>query len=333
MQYRPFGADPGDEPREGTESPMTVLALAELLAGAVVLQPPVDDEDALELLVMLVAGFLFGLYLIYDGFDTWQLARLMEDTPTAKVRSMAVGRTEVEGVVRKNESTLQPPYTDEECVYVSWEAEERERYTDDDGNTRYRWETVADGTEAVSFFLEDETGKVLVRADTGAEFDIFDSANETSATYGRGESPPSSVTSFIRRTRQRRDADDPAEADDDSLFDSAVDFVTDVMESNDPLGDTSKRRRYEQTVLPVGSDVYVFGSAEPREGAHMQERQEELLEIRRDGGTGEFLVADASEDRIESRYSRWGPAKTVGGLLLSTVTLFLLLRWYYAPFA
>jgi hypothetical protein len=35
---------------------MTVLALAEVLADAVVLQPPVDDEDTLELLVMLVGG-------------------------------------------------------------------------------------------------------------------------------------------------------------------------------------------------------------------------------------------------------------------------------------
>ena len=165
------------------------------------------------------------------------------------------------------------------------------------------------------FRSEDETSRVLVQADTGAEFDIFDSANKTSATYGRGESPPS-VMSFIRRTRKRRDADDPEEADDDNLFESAVDLVTDVMESNDPLGDTSKRCRYEQTVLPVDSEVYVFGSAEPREGAHMRERQEELLEIRRDGGTGEFLVADASEDQVESRYSEWGPAETVGGLLL-----------------
>jgi len=156
----------------------------------------------------------------------------MEDTPTAKIRSMAVGRMEVEGTIRKDESTLQPPYTNGECVYVSWTAEERERYTDEDGNTKYRWETVADGTEAVSFYLEDGTGRVLVRADTGAEFDIFDSANKTSATYGRGESPPS-VMSFIRRTRKRRDADDPEEADDDNLFESAVDLVTDVMESND----------------------------------------------------------------------------------------------------
>jgi len=89
----------------------------------------------------------------------------MEDTPTAKIRSMAVGRTEVEGTIRKDESTLQPPYTNGECV--------------------------------------------------------------------RSESPLPSIMSFIRRTRRRRDADDPKEADDDNLFESAVDLVTDVMESND----------------------------------------------------------------------------------------------------
>jgi len=313
----------------------TVAATVAQSAPAVdvVLQPPVDDEDTLELLAVLVVGFLLGLYLVYDGFDTWQLARLIKDTPTANVRSMAVGRTELEGVIRKHDTTIQPPYTDEECVYVSWKAERRERYTDDDGNTRYRWETVADGTEAVRFDLEDETGRVLVRADEGAEFDVFNDDNETRATYGRGELPPQEVTAFIRQVRRRREADDPDADDDEGLFDSAIEMVTDLAGGGDPLSDTSNRRRYTQTVVPIDSNAYVFGSAEPRESAHVDAGQEDLLEVRRDPETGEFLIADAEEGRVQKRYSRAGPAKTIIGLLLSAVTLYLVLRWYYAPIA
>jgi len=311
----------------------TAVSAQSPLVVDVVLQPPVDDEDTLELLILLVVGFLLGLYLVYDGFDTWQVARLIADTPTANVRSMAVGRTELEGVIRKHDTAIQPPYTDEACVYTSWKAERRERYTDDDGNTRYRWETIADGTEAVRFDLEDETGRVLVRADEGAEFDVFDDDNETRATYGRGESPPQEVTAFIRRVNRRREADDPEPEDDDGLFESAIDVVTDLAGSGDPLGDTTNRRRYTQTVVPIGSNAYVFGSAEPREAGHVDAGQEDLLEVRRDPETDEFLIADAEEGRVQKRYSRMGPAKTIIGLLLSTVTLYLVLRWYYAPIA
>jgi len=300
----------------------------------VVLQPPVEDEDTLELLALLVGGFFFGLYLVYDGFDTWQTARLIQDTPTSNVRSMAVGRTELEGRVRRREQTIDPPYYQGDCVYVSWEAERREKYTDEDGNTKYRWETIADGTEAVKFDLEDDTGRVLVRGDMGAEFDIFEDKKQTTRIYSRGEAPPEEVTSFMRRARRRWNEPDPAGADDDSLFESAVEFVTDTVRGGaDPLTDTSNRRRYSQQVLPVGSQAYVLGSAEPVDGARVDSGQADLLEVRRDEGADEFLIVDAKEDRVQDHYSKMGPIKTVGGLTLSAVTLYLLLRWFYVPFA
>lgn len=309
----------------------SLVSPVELVADGVVLQPPVDDEDSLELLALLVGGFLVGLYFLYDGFDTWQTYRLIKDTPTANVRSMAVGRTELEGTVREDHTTVDPPYTTDECVYVSWEAERREKYRDEDGNTKYRWETVADGTEAVRFQLEDATGRVLVRGDAGAEFDIFDDAKETTVTYSRGEAPPAAVTGFMKRARKRWNTEDPEAADDDGLFESAVDLVTDAMQTDEALTDTSNRRRYSQTVLPVGSEVYVFGSAEPRDDGEIDAGQEDLLEIRRDTGSDEFLVVDAEEERVQSRYSKLGPAKTIGGLVLSAVTLYLLVEWYYVP--
>lgn len=301
----------------------------------VLLQPPVSDgEEFLGLLAVLLLGFLGGLYLVYDGFQTWKMYRLVQDTPTARVRSMAVGRTELEGTVREHDRTVEPPYTDDSCVYVSWEAERREKYQDDEGNTKYRWKTVGEGTERVPFELEDGTGSALVRADEGAEFDIFDDANEVSVTYGRGETPPEQVTAFVDRFHRRQRSENPDGDPDDGVFESAVDLATDMLAgSGDPLTDTSNRRRYKQTVMPVGSQAYLFGSAEPRANASMDASQEELLEVRRDEASGEFLVVDVEEERVRERYSSAGPMKTVGGLAVSAVALYLLLEWYYLPVA
>lgn len=295
-------------------------------------------DDTLETLAILLIAFFGGLYLIYDGFTTWQLARLIQDTPTAKVRSMAVGRTELEGVVREHDGTIDVPYTDEPCVYISWDAERRERHTDKDGNVHYTWETVADGTEALRFDLEDDTGRVLVRADLDRPaFDIRDAGHSTTDTFYQGERPPVEVTDFIREFRQRTETSRQTEQaveksrGDGGIFDRAIDFATDMLDANDPLGNTSKRRRYSQTILPVGTNIYLYGSAEPRQGGRMETSQADLLEIRRDSGTGEFLVSDIGEKQLQSSYSKLGPIKTVGGLVLSAVALYFLLSLFLSP--
>jgi len=59
-----------------------------------------------ELLVLLPAGFMFGLYLIYKGTDKYRKYALVRNTATERIRSMALGRTELEGVARPAEKVL-----------------------------------------------------------------------------------------------------------------------------------------------------------------------------------------------------------------------------------
>lgn len=307
-------------------------------AGTVFAVLQSSGDDTLEVLAILLLGFFGGLFLIYDGFRTWQLARLIQDTPTAKVRSMAVGRTELEGVVREHDGTIDVPYTNDPCVYISWEAERRERHTDKDGDVHYTWETVADGTEALWFDLEDHTGRVLVRADLDRpDFVIRDAGHNTTETFYEGERPPAEVKEFIqgfrRRTNEAKSSGETAASggSSDGLFDRAIDFATDMLDANDPLSNTSKRRRYSQTILPVGTDIYLYGGAEPKQGSRMETSQADLLEIRRDTGTGRFLVSDVGEEKLQNSYSQWGPIKTVGGLVLSAVALYFLLSLFLFP--
>lgn len=296
---------------------------------SVVLQSSSGDEG--DLFILLLIGFFGGLYLVYDGFNTWKLARLIQNTPTSKVRSMAVGRTELEGTVRKYERQTLPPYIDRECVYVAWEAEKRERYTDDDGDTHYRWETVAKGTEALAFTLEDETGNVLVRADEEMpDFDINADEFSHTAHFDHGQMPPEEVSQYIVEFRSQKAANTETE-DDGGVLDSAIDTVSDLMEADNPLTNTRKRRRYSQTVLPIGTEIYLLGSAHPRDAGTMSDGQQDLLEVRRDGETGEFLVSDSSESELQSSYSKRGPVETAAGLVLSAVALYFLLSWYILP--
>lgn len=286
----------------GAEAPARLVVLAS------------DSGDEGELLIALVVGFFFGLYLIYDGFNKWQTKRLIQDTPTEKVRSMAVGRTELAGVARHIDETVEAPFTDEECLHIDWEVEEWRKDSDDD---EYHWETVARGSRSVPFTLDDGTGTVPVRAADGDPTYEISDANRWQTRVGRGQSPPPEVREFIER-HDRRD-------DDTSFFEEPVDALTDLVQSG-RIGSSNRKRRYSQTILPDESSIYLLGSAIPRDAADGGD--ESLLEITRTESLDTLLVSDRSEEELESYYSKRGPLEVVGGLALSAICLGVLLFWF-----
>lgn len=278
-----------------------------------------------EVLIVLVLVFLGGLYLIYKGIHNWRLEQLLKDTPTSNIRSVAVGRTELEGTSKPHDETLDPPLTDADCVYVEWETERREKHTDDDGNVHYTWETTASGKEAVAFVLEDDTGRIIVRADKDdPEFDVRKDKHKQKRNYGRGERADSDVTGFIEGFRARKEQSN----DDDGFFGRIAETMSDVFES-DPLGKTGRKRRYTQTVFPIEAQTYVFGEARPSDVTHIESGQQDLLEVRRDEGTDEFLIADGTEDKVTDRYDN-GIWLIAGGLAASALALWAILSGFWA---
>ena len=131
-------------------------------------------EFETELPLWLVFGTGFGVFLFFWGFRAWRLLRLIEDTPSSKVRSMPLGRVEVQGRAQ-GKAELEAALTGTPCVYYRYQIEQEVR-----SNKRRSWRTVAKGDSATwGLYLEDETGRVLVDP-TGAEVDISRDWQETS---------------------------------------------------------------------------------------------------------------------------------------------------------
>jgi hypothetical protein len=274
-----------------------------------VIQSSSDGDSTLA----IVAGFFISLYLVYDGFGKWKTKRLMEDTPTEKVRSMAAGRTELEGVAHSDGETIEAPFSDEACLHIDWEVEEYRKDPDDDD---YDWETVAQGSQSVPFYLDDGTGRVVVRAASGdATFEISD-ANTRQITVGGGQRPPAEVAEFIERHDSQHEQA--------SLTENPIDALGDFVASEN-IGHSNRKRRYSQEILPDGNDIYLLGSAVPREADGEMAGQEDLLELTREEDLDTFLVSDRSEEELESYYEKWGPLEIVGGIGLSAICLALLL--------
>ena len=126
------------------------------------------------MLVLSIILCLVGVGLILFGFNRMGKYRLIQDTPTSKVRSMAMGIVELHGQVHAKE-TIKTPFSQSDCVYYRYTIEEYRRHTrrDSDGkvHTEYRWETVGSGERRIPFFARDDTGDAYVRPD-GAEISV-----------------------------------------------------------------------------------------------------------------------------------------------------------------
>jgi len=100
----------------------------------------------------LISGVL-ALTLFAFGFNRFRLKRLIENTPTSRIRSLAMGLVEVHGYARRKYA-LVAPMTQAPCVWY------RLRTYRKHGDS---WRLVSDSHSGhVPFLLEDATGRVTV---------------------------------------------------------------------------------------------------------------------------------------------------------------------------
>jgi hypothetical protein len=90
--------------------------------------------------------------MYYRGFRTLRTRRLIANTPTARIRSMAIGLVEINGRVEPR-SALAAPFSGKPCAY--WEV-------DIAMQQRRGWSIVHRNQSGNPFYLSDETGVALV---------------------------------------------------------------------------------------------------------------------------------------------------------------------------
>lgn len=257
----------------------------------------------------LSAGaFGLGLLVLYGAVWEFRKRRMMRDTPTSKVRSLAIGNVEVKGVAEKHEEVFESPFTGEECVMYVYSVDV---YKQGGKNSSSGWSTVEAGVKAAPFLLNDGTGKVLVDPD-GAEKEF---PVENSYEYN-GEEEEESVREFMSKRR------DLFEETTETGIAGMAEFATDTdlrMGDTDVVG-TNRKRRYQESYLPVNDeDVYVFGRAMRREDIATPENAENLV-ISRNENTPLFKISQSSEkENIEGARNKvisgavFGFLFTVGG--------------------
>jgi hypothetical protein len=145
-------------------------------------------------LVWCALGICAGIYLFVQGFRLLQRRRLILDTPASKIRSASLGMVEISGLA-VGPYTMIAPVTTRPCYYhqtLVWEWRQ-------EGKNK-RWVKVASECMYVPFFVDDNTGKLMVDP-RGADLDLHRDFQQEfcDGFFTTKEEVPPNVRAFLSR--------------------------------------------------------------------------------------------------------------------------------------
>lgn len=120
------------------------------------------------LTIVLVAIAVIAVVAAYRAYRRLHFARIIEDTPTSKIRSAPQGYVELQGKARLMDGPpIVAPLSGLPCVWYRYRIEEEQVVQTQRGSER-RWTRVDEGESTELFWLEDSTGRIVIDPE-GAE--------------------------------------------------------------------------------------------------------------------------------------------------------------------
>jgi hypothetical protein len=165
------------------------------------------------------------------SFFNLRRQRLLQDTPTSKVKAVYMGLNEVKGACRAD-VPLRSDLAGVECAWFTYTVEEhyrRRRTVTRNGRTTTEtytgWEEVDSGGRAIAFDVEDDTGRLRIRPNGATVHPV--SVFDEEARLG------------------------------ESLYNSKA--------HGESVRGSTGRRRFSEDALPIGVELYVIGPARLRD--------------------------------------------------------------------
>jgi hypothetical protein len=254
-----------------------------------------------------------GLCLFGFGFKELRKKRLIEDTPTSRVRSAAMGFCELAGLARAK-TLLTSPLSGTGCVCYRYKTEEEKRGS----KGRRYWATIKEGCSTEYFYLEDATGKMLVDP-MNAELLLIQDYQKITDTGGV----------FSRRYRYTEWYLCPG--DYVYVLGTVKKFKDAALQRREALTERLRKLKADKERL-MAFDTDKDGQISPEEwDAARQKMEEEMLaeDLQRPlddtddlvitGGTGEktFLIADRDERDITGTFLMKSLCGGIGGAAIA----------------
>jgi hypothetical protein len=168
----------------------SMLIASPRITSTLVARPP----DGRGLMLYCILGICGGVFLFVKGFRLLQRRRLILDTPFSKIRSASMGMVEVSGQA-VGPYTMVAPITARPCYYYRTQVWEWKQ-----SGKNKQWVKVAGESMHVPFFVDDNTGRLLIdprRADLDLHRDFEQEFCDSFFTTK--EPAPANVHTFLGR--------------------------------------------------------------------------------------------------------------------------------------
>lgn len=232
---------------------------------------------------MNVTGTLvfFSIFLLFCGiiyylaFYYLKIKHLIQNTPTSKIRSVAIGFSEIYGKVIPfdEESILKSPFSYNDCVYYRYIIQEYR------SGKNSHWVTIKHGKNHRLFYLEDETGRILVDP-TKASIDI---SRKKEFDSSLGKDPTEHIKSFLKSENLQ--------------FEGSIFGI-------------NKKMRYIESFIKPADTLYIMGTVEDNpyvQDASVIDGVDDLI-ITKGKNIKFYQISDRIEKRIIGKYTliSWG---------------------------
>ena len=249
-----------------------------------------DSEG--KIFASLCFGVVLGIGGFWGGFQLRKKKKLIEDIPTSTVRGMAMGLVEVKGKAQSFKGTVKSPFAQVDSVFFHYKIEEY-RSSGRSGS----WVTIKEFATPDWFFLEDDTGRVLVNP-VGAELFL-----NVDRQY--------QLNSFGGKDKQ---------AFEEGLIALGV-------QPHGFMGFDKQLRCAEQYVCP-GDPLYVMGATAKNPLMELSDKGNDNACIQKEGAPF-FCLSDKSEKDLLSSLGGQMYLFLYGGPVLTVACLFFLIAHYF----
>ena len=239
-----------------------------------------------------IIGFCVGIFFFIMGFVWLRRKRLIENTPTSKIRSVAMGLVEIYGEIEAvPDKVYKTPFTDKDCVYYSYSVQEYR------GGKNAHWETLESKEVRDLFYLKDETGRVLINPAKAA----IEITTTTTIESGMGKDPPENIMAFLNKEGIKHDG----------------------------WFGINKKMRFVEYYMSPKDKLYILGTAaeNTNTGYKSLSGTKDSTVIEKGQDEKYFLISEKSEKQILKSLKIWSIAGIYGGAALSLACLAIILAY------
>ncbi|MBP6058026.1 MAG: E3 ubiquitin--protein ligase [Nitrosomonas sp.] len=188
----------------------------------------------------LIALLLAALISFYVFVRNWKRLRIIEDTPTARLRSAHQGYIELEGKGQfMDDQPIYAPLSNHPCLWYRSQIEQQETFTEN-GRTQTRWHVVYKNISNHRFKLTDGANSCYVDPD-----DAEVNGNEKLVWYGNTEWPTK----------------------------------TQILESQSIVHAMTNSYRYSECLILPGQPLYVLGQFKTWSAAAQQSVRDVMIHL------------------------------------------------------